>query len=98
MKPCRFSLLIVCLAFFSGCSVEDKDEPALSIFTKDFDFNEDQYDWAPGFADFPTNPEDSSQFELKSAYTEPIESKLTKRSVMLSGKNVNRDLFMYIKK
>jgi hypothetical protein len=98
MKLRRITFFVLCMAVFWSCSMDDKDEPTLSIFTEEFDFNEQQHEWMPGFSDYPADPEDSSLFELKSAYTEPIESKLTKRSVMLSGKNVNKDLFMYIKK
>lgn len=98
MKSRRIPLLWICFVVFSACNLEDKENPSLSIVSKDFDFNEEQHNWTAGFADFPANPQDSSLFELKSAYTEPSESKLTKRSVMLSGKNVNQDLFMYIKR
>lgn len=97
MKLYSVALLLLFSALFSGCE-DDAGKPALLIFTKDFDFNAENYEWSAGFADFPSNPADSTEFELKSAYTEPIESKLGKRSVMLSGKNVNKDLFMYIKK
>lgn len=96
MIPRSVILLFAIVAIFSGC--KDKDDAALLIFTQDFDFNESDHSWQGGFADFPANPEDSSQFELKHAYTDPVDSKLTKRSVMLSGKNINRDLFMYLKK
>lgn len=69
------------------------------IFSHDFDFSEGAHDWIPGFADYPAGPDDSILFELRYAYTEPVkDSKLTKRSVMLSGKNLNQDLFMYLKK
>ena len=95
MKPCRFPFFLVFLIIFSGCT---NDEPELQIITKDFDFNVEEYEWAPGFADYPADSADSVQFELKYAYTEPVVSKLTKRSIMLSGNNVNKDLFMYIKK
>ena len=98
MKLRRKPFLIICMAIFSACGLDDKNEATLSIFTEEFDFNVQQHEWIPGFADYPSDPEDSSLFELKSAYTDPLESKLTKRSVMLSGKNMNKDLFMYIKK
>ena len=98
MKP-RYTLFwIVFSTVCCGCNLDEKDDTALMISTEDFDFNEGQHNWAAGFADFPAAPEDSSLFELRHAYTEPVDSKLTKRSVMLSGKNVNRDLFMYLKK
>jgi hypothetical protein len=96
MKPCRCAFFLVFLIIFSGCDLND--EPELQIFTKDFDFNVEEYEWAAGFADYPADSTDSVEFELRYAYTEPVVSKLTKRSIMLSGNNVNRDLFMYIKK
>ena len=69
------------------------------IFSKDFDFSTEQHDWIPGFSDYPAGPDDSARFELRYSYTEPVSpSKLTKRSVMLSGNNLNRDLFMYLKR
>jgi len=96
MKLCRIRVFIIALIVLTGC--KDEDQPELSIFTSDFDFNAGQHDWAPGFADYPANTKDSAAFELQFAYSEPIKSKLSKRSVMLSGKNINRDLFMYIKR
>lgn len=86
------------LAFFSGCSLDKDDHPGLSLVSADFDFHEGQQEWTAGFADYPANREDSAAFELRFAYTEPIESKLARRSVMLSAKNVNKDLFMYVKR
>lgn len=69
------------------------------IFSRDYDFNDGQHEWIHGFADYPAGPEDSALFDLRYAYTdEVIGLKLTKRSVMLSGNNVNRDLFMYLKR
>ena len=98
MKVCRILLLIAFAACFWGCSLDGEDHADLLIFTGDYDFNEAQHNWEAGFADYPANAQDSSQFELKYAYTDPIDSKLAKRSLMLSGKNVNKDLFMYLKK
>ena len=97
MSTCRTYFFITLLAA-AGCSPEDKEQSELFIFTKDFDFNKEQHGWIPGFADYPADPLDSIAFELKFAYSDPVESMLSKSSVMLSGKNVNRDLFMYIKK
>lgn len=97
MKPVTIPLLLICLLLVCGCR-DEKEEPQLLLFTHDFDFNQGMHEWGGGFADFPADPVDSAQFELKYGYSEPVDSKLTKRSVMLSGKNVNRDLFMYLKK
>jgi hypothetical protein len=98
MKLSSILFSIVLLTVCCGCNLEEKNESALMIFTKDYDFHEGEHEWSAGFADYPAAPEDSSLFELRHAYTEPVDSKLTKRSVMLSGRNVNRDLFMYLKK
>lgn len=98
MKPSRRLFLFIFLTAFYSCDLEEKDPSALLIFTQDFDFNEGEHAWQAGFADYPAAPEDSSLFQLRHAYTDPVDSKLTKRSVMLSGRNVNRDLFMYLKK
>ena len=79
--------------------MEPDETEALMIFSKSYDFSESQHAWEHGFADYPANAEDSARFELKYAYTDqPAESILTKKSVMLSGNNVNGDLFMYLKK
>ena len=86
------------LMFAGGCGLDENDDSKLLVFTENFDFNEGMQGWDAGFADFPSNSVDSAQYELKYAYSDPIESKLDKRSVMVSGKNVNRDLFMYLKR
>ena len=98
MKLCRISVLVFCVGFFSGCGIEESDNAKLLLFTKDFDFNQGIHGWEVGFADFPSNPEDSTAFQLRAEYSEPVDSKLTKRSLMLSGNNRNNDLFMYVKK
>ena len=91
-------LFFVCISLFSGCTLEESDSHQLLLFTKDFDFNQGIHGWDAGFADFPSDPEDSTAFALRAGYSEPIDSKLTKRSLMLSGNNRNNDLFMYVKK
>lgn len=97
MKAVNLGIICVLLTVW-GCKLDDGDQQGLSIFSQHFDFNEGLHDWTPGFAEYPVNAADSSAFELRSEYAEPIESKLSKRSLMLSGNNVNRDLFMYIKR
>ncbi|MEX1241302.1 MAG: hypothetical protein WEB30_16390 [Cyclobacteriaceae bacterium] len=95
MKLCSKVRWLIFLPLFSACSV-DEDNKNLLIFSKDYDFNDSDHGWKPGFADYPAGP-DSALFELKYGYTEQV-GILTKRSVMLQGKNLNRDLFMYLKK
>lgn len=83
---------------FSACSPDDADNAQLLIFSKQYDFSESSHGWEPGFADYPVSQDDSTRFELKYAYTDQPQTLVTKKSVMLSGKNLNRDLFMFLKK
>jgi hypothetical protein len=99
MKLCSKTYWVILAAFISGCSLDGSDQAPMLIFSTNFDFNESDHGWKPGFADYPAGPDDSTLFELRYAYTDQVpESILTKRSVMLSGKNLNKDLFMYMKK
>jgi hypothetical protein len=98
MKACSKVLWAMGFAVLSGCTPDHDEQAPMLIFSQEFDFNESSHGWVPGFADYPAGP-DSIQFELRYAYTDqPPESLLTKKSVMLSGNNVNRDLFMYLKR
>ena len=96
MKLCSKAHWLIFLALFSACSL-DEDNKDLQIFSKDYDFSESEHGWKPGFADYPAGP-DSALFELKYDYTDQVASILTKKSLMLQGNNLNRDLFMYLKK
>ena len=99
MKVSRLILLLALVSvFFTGCTLQEDTDPELLLFTRDFDFNQGTHEWTTGFADYPADSSESSAFQLHSSYSEPTESVLTKRSIMLAGNNVNRDLFMYLKK
>src|SRR5688500_16048572 len=95
MKLCSKARWLIFLALFNACS-DYEDDKGLLIFSKDYDFNDSDHGWEPGFADYPASP-DSALFELKYDYTDQV-GVLTKRSFMLQGNNLNRDLFMYLKK
>lgn len=98
MKLCKSVHALIFLTVFLACSAEDSDPNAFLISSKDFDFTQGSQGWTAGFADFPSNPEDSALFQLESDYTDEVpESLLTKKSFMLSGTNVNKDLFMFLK-
>jgi hypothetical protein len=97
MKLCSKAHWLIFLALFTACSADQDDKSLLLIFSKDYDFNDSDHGWEAGFADYPAGP-DSALFELKYDYTDQVTSILTKRSVMLQGNNLNRDLFMYLKK
>ena len=99
MKLCRKAFCIIFFAVLSSCSLDEKDQAPLLISSADFDFSQGEQGWGPGFADYPAGPDDSILFDLRYAYTDDVpESLLTKRSHMLSGKNLNKDLFMYLKR
>lgn len=77
----------------------EDDTDALLIFSEKYDFSESDNGWLAGFSDYPAGPDDSTRYELKYAYTDQAAgSMLTKKSIMLSGNNLNRDLFMFVKK
>jgi hypothetical protein len=98
MNLCRKAILGGILALLASCDLREDDQAPLLIFPANFDFTESDQGWSHGFAEYPAGP-DSALFELKYEYTDKLpESILTKRSVMLSGNNVNRDLFMYLKR
>lgn len=98
MRLGRLGLLLPLFIIFFGCGFEESSDPELLLLTKDFDFNQGMHDWTAGFADYPADSGESSAFELQHSYSEAPGSLLSKRSLMLSGKNINRDLFMYLKK
>ncbi len=86
----------VFLLVFYACGLDENDKAPFLIFSRTYDFNESEHGWIHGFADYPAGPDDSTLYELKYSYTDqPTDPK---KSIMLSGKNLNEDLFMYLKK
>jgi hypothetical protein len=83
------------LSVFSACQLEDDKQAPLLIFSAIYDFNESDQGWDYGFADYPASPADSTLYELQYAYTDTL---VITKAVMLSGKNLNEDLFMFLKK
>lgn len=98
MKLPKLILLLGCFTFFAACTLDESDAPQLLLLTREYDFTQGPQEWSAGFSDFPSDPKDSAAFELKYDYAEPAESLVTKKSVMLSGNNVNSDLFMFLKR
>jgi hypothetical protein len=94
----RKLIFIATLASFSSCSQSANDQASLLIVPANFDFLESDQGWRHGFAEYPSGP-DTVLYELKYAYTDqPSGSIITKPSVMLSGRNLSKDLFMYLKR
>ena len=99
MKACCKVCSLIFLVLFSACQADEGDPAAFLISSTDFDFTKGIQGWEPGFADYPAGPDDSTLYQLEFAYTDEVpESILSKKSFMLSGLNLNRDLFMYLKK
>lgn len=98
MKLCCKAHWVLFIMIFSACSPDEADERPLLIFSEQFDFSVSNHGWEPGFADYPVSQDDSTLYELKYAYTDQPQTLVTKKSVMLSGKNLNKDLFMFLKR
>lgn len=95
---CSRSIAVICLILLcNGCSLSD-DSPGISVFSASFDFNQSQGGWEADFTDLPSDPGDSSLYELKFAYTDLPPHLGPRKSIMLSGNNHSDDLFMFIKK
>ena len=91
---CRV-ILMGFLSLLSACQSEEDKQAPLLIFSAIYDFNESDQGWDHGFADYPSSPADSTLYELRYAYTDTL---VITKAVMLSGKNINEDLFMFLKK
>ncbi|MBT1701549.1 hypothetical protein KK083_31945 [Fulvivirgaceae bacterium PWU4] len=85
------------LLIAAGCGL-DSDDPKhqVNISPLSFDFSDSEQDWKHGFADFPSK--DSTLFELKYAHTNRPSNLGGGKSIMLSGNNLNGDLFMFLKR
>jgi len=80
-----------------GCSL-DATDPGLFIYTDVYDFNEGQLGWDADFADYPTGPDDSLNYELNFCYIDLPSNLGSRKGIMMSGKNYSDDLFMFMKK
>jgi hypothetical protein len=90
-QTCSKLLVITLLLCFASC--EDAAKDGFEIFSESYNFDGSKYDWIAGFSDFPAA--DSSAYELNSGYTE--EPSTGQKSLMISGKNLSDDLFMFYK-
>ncbi len=90
-------ILITMLTMISGCSnFEDNatDEPDLYSA---FDFADDAQGWTGGFSGYPAGMEDS--LELFAGYLPlPGELNADKKTLTISGKNPQKNLFYFVKK
>jgi hypothetical protein len=92
--PCALILIF----FLIGCSKADNKKPlAGKIFTDDFTAGTDG--WIADFADFPTDPSQTPEYQLEFIHTvlpEPLNT--SDGALKQSGINRSDDLFMFIKK
>jgi hypothetical protein len=92
MKPTCwiFTFLVVVLL---GCA--DSDKQSLDLSSNVDDFTTGTHGWVAGFSDFPATAEDSLRFDLRYEHKEVGNFG---KAMTLSGNNVNKDLFFFIKK
>lgn len=94
-----FSTKLIVIIFALGlCSCKDDtdDEPVTRSFT--YDFEEGTEGWTAGFSDYPAEWEED-RFEFSFEHTDlPQEVNENSQALMLSGRNISDDLFMFIKK
>lgn len=95
MKKVKLGVLVMGIITLVSCS---KDQEISSI-TVSYLFNESDQGWAGDFADYPEG--DSITYELVTKHdTIPTGTNVssTTDGLLISGKNLNDDLFMFIKK
>ena len=94
----KLGVIAMLVVGLCGCDVS-ADEGGILVFTHTFDFSREQGDWVVEFSDFPANPQDSTDYELISAYTDrPANLGANQKSIMISGNNHSDDLFMFMKR
>lgn len=89
----RFVLILFSgVMLLQGCNMTG-NQP--SVFTFAFDFAQNNTGWRGDFADYPEG--DSVNFELEFAFGPlPENISRTRKGMMLTGNNLNGDLFMFI--
>lgn len=82
------------MSFFS-CE-KDEDNHPIHSFT--FNFEKGTEGWTAGFSDYPSGW-DTSRFEFRFAHAGlPEEVNQNNKALLISGRNISDDLFMFIKK
>lgn len=85
-------LLIISL--LSACS--DGDVAGIDVFSVHSDLNQSIDGWEVDFTGYPASWEDSIEYELQYEYT-MLPDNLGGKGLMVSGKNIDGELFMFIK-
>jgi hypothetical protein len=89
-----FGPFLMVLVLFSACGVDDV--PGISVFSVHSDLNKSQDEWEADFTGYPISWEDSVAYELKWDYTD-LPPNVGGKGIMLSGNNIDGNLFMFIK-
>lgn len=96
MRPYSLHLLLflICLAL-PACKEEESPVPSQSF---SYTFENSSEGWVAGFSDYPSDW-DENRFEFLFEHTElPDEVNTRSGSLLVSGRNISDDLFMFVKK
>ncbi|MHA6248505.1 hypothetical protein ACXYMU_11250 [Pontibacter sp. CAU 1760] len=92
---CCFLILFAFLAFSCEDNTEDNALPAETVT---FDFKGGATEWEGGFADYPKEW-DTTRFEFVCRHADlPAEVNRQGKGILISGRNISDDLFMFMKK
>lgn len=92
----KLIMFLLCLGLVS-CKDDDNGDDGVSR-SFSYDFEEGTEGWTADFSDYPADW-DESRFEFSFEHTDlPDEVNQNSQAVMISGRNLSDDLFMFIKK
>ena len=95
MQKMLKGIAVVFIIFSGACSSEQE----ITVFSVSYVFGNTDEGWTGDFADYPEN--DSITYELSYKHDllpENLNSSGALKALHVSGKNLNKDLFMFIKK
>ncbi|CAN5861471.1 hypothetical protein BH24BAC1_BH24BAC1_11110 [soil metagenome] len=96
MEKRKYLLLFLCWFLFTGCDRSEDDPTPTQTFS--FTFDADLEGWVNGFSDYSADwDKDRFHFEFQHAPL-PGEVNQAGKALMLSGRNISDDLFMFIKR
>lgn len=92
MQKAYFFVLLILL----GCSLSPEDQ-GIRVFTLTSDFSDGLSTWQPDFTGYPASWQDSVDYELRWDWVDRPAGTGRGKALMLSGKNLDEGLFMFIK-
>jgi hypothetical protein len=94
MKNILSAVIVLYCFFLIACGDDDEDVSHTFIY----DFEESTEGWVADFSDYPSDW-DPANLEFEFEHTElPEETTRESKSLMLSGRNISDDMFMFLKK